>query len=423
MERLRSHSPALALAILTAISTIGFVDRIVVNALVEPIKAEFGLSDAQIGLLGLAYSVLNILIGIFVARLAERKRRMSLIALGTMLWSFAAVACGYVQTWGQLLAGRVGVGVGEAVGLASNQSVVSDYFRPERRATAMSVLLLAPPLGAFIGLAGGGLIAQAWGWRMAFVVTALPGFLLAVLAYLFVAEPERGQHDPHASKDVPPIGAVFRRFVELPSARHLVAGSVLASCVGFGLNAFFAALVMRRFGLPIAEAGLYAGLIASLPASLSIVGGGALADRLAARIPASYALVPAVCLAVAAPLFAFAITRDELALLLTLVGLSTLLQFSYLGMTFGTLQNMMHPRMRATANAFLGIIFGFAGGLGPLLVGTLSDRFAAGGTAPGVALAWAMACAAIIYWWASTHYFLAARNVGADMARVREGRI
>ena len=423
MERLRSHSPALALAILTAISTIGFVDRIVVNALVEPIKAEFELSDAQIGLLGFAYSVLNILIGIFIARLAERKRRMSLIALGTLLWSFAAAACGYVQTWTQLLLGRVGVGVGEAVGLASNQSVIADYFRPERRATAMSVLLLAPPLGAFIGLAGGGLIAQAWGWRMAFVVTALPGFLLAVLAYLFVAEPERGQYDPHASKDVPPIGAVLRRFAELPSARHLVAGSVLASFVGFGLNAFFAALVMRRFGLPIAEAGLYAGLIASLPASISIVGGGALADRLAARIPSSYALVPAISLAVAAPLFAFAITRSELVPLLMLVGLSTLLQFTYLGMTFGTLQNMMHPRMRATANAFLGIVFGFAGGFGPLMVGAISDRFAADGIAPGMALAWAMACAAIIYWWSSAHYFLAARSVGADLARVREGRI
>lgn len=423
MERLRSHSPALALAILTAISTIGFVDRIVVNALVEPIREEFGLSDAQIGLLGLAYSVLNVILGIFVARIAERKRRMSLIALGTLLWSIAAAACGLVRTWPQLLLGRVGVGIGEAVGLASNQSVLSDYFRPERRATAMSVLLLAPPLGAFIGLAGGGLIAQAWGWRMAFVVTALPGFVLAALAYLFVAEPERGQHDPFASKDVPPIRAVFRRFAELPSARHLVAGSVLASLVGFGLNAFFAALIMRRFGLPIGEAGLYAGLIASLPASLSIVGGGILADRLAGRVPASYALVPAVCLLLAAPLFALAITRDELVPLLALVGLSTLLQFSYLGMTFGTLQNMMHPRMRATANAFIGIVFGFAGGLGPLLVGTLSDRFSASGIAPGVALAWAMACAAIIYWWSSAHYFLAARSVGADLARVREGRI
>lgn len=348
---------------------------------------------------------------------------MSLIALGTMLWSFAAIACGYVQSWTQLLLGRVGVGVGEAVGLASNQSVVADYFRPERRATAMSVLLLAPPLGAFIGLAGGALVAQTWGWRMAFVVTALPGLLLSILAYLFVAEPERGGHDIVRDPAVPPIKAVLRRFAELPSVRHLVSGAALAVFVGFGFNAFFAALVMRRFDLPIAEAGLYAGLIASLPASISIVGGGALADRLAPRFPAAHALVPGVSLIVAAPLFAFAITRDELVPLLALVALATLVQFTYLGMTIGTLQNMMHPRMRATANAFIGIIFGFAGGFGPLLVGALSDGFAAAGTAPGVALAWAMAAVGMIYWWSAAHFFLAARNVGADLAVVREGRI
>ena len=174
---IRRDSPWLALTILTGIATVGFIDRIVVNVLVEPLKAEFGLTDTQIGLLtGLAFAVLNVGLGIFIARLAERRRRLTLIVAGTLAWSVATALCGMVTNWVHLLFARIGVGVGEAVGLPSNQSVVADYFPPHRRATAMSILLLAPPIGAFLGAAGGALVAQAYGWRMAFFAAAVPTF-------------------------------------------------------------------------------------------------------------------------------------------------------------------------------------------------------------------------------------------------------
>ena len=156
MSRLRRHSPALALTLLTLIGLIGFVDRIVVNALVEPLKAEFGLSDAQIGLLGYAYSALNIVLGVVIARHAERRRRLTFTTVGTLLWSIAATACGFVHGWYQLLAARIAVGVGEAVGLPANQSLVADFFPPERRATAMSVLLLAFLMVVTLGYLGTG---------------------------------------------------------------------------------------------------------------------------------------------------------------------------------------------------------------------------------------------------------------------------
>ena len=126
MPRFRRPSPALALGILTAIGTIGFVDRIVVNALVEPLKDEFGLSDSQIGTLNFAYSALNIVLGVAVARLAESRRRLTFTAIGTLMWSIAAAGCGLVQSWYQLLAARIAVGVGEAVGLPANPSLVAD---------------------------------------------------------------------------------------------------------------------------------------------------------------------------------------------------------------------------------------------------------------------------------------------------------
>ncbi|MGN3974383.1 spinster family MFS transporter [Tsuneonella sp. SYSU-LHT278] len=423
MKRWRRSSPRFALFLITLVGLIGFVDRIVVNALVEPLKAEFGLSDQQIGLLGFAYSALNIALGVVIARYAESRRRLTFTAVGTLMWSIAATACGFVQGWYQLLAARIAVGVGEAVGLPANQSLVADYFPPNRRATAMSVLLLAAPLGAFVGLAGGGFIAQIWGWRWAFIVTGVPGILIAGVIWLFLKEPVRGGHDAATDGSVPPIGAVVRRFIELPSARHLVIGSALGSMIGLGLIAFLSALLTRRFGLPVGEAGLTTALISSIPAAISTIAGGIIADRLAPRFPASYALVPAVSLLVAAPLYLIAFTRGDLAPFVVFTMLAAVLQFSFLGVTVGTLQNMMHPRMRATANAFTNIFGGLIGGMGPVVIGTLSDRLAAAGLPSHLALGHAMAGAALLSLWAAAHYFLAARTVAADMARVREGRI
>ncbi|HEY6817079.1 MAG TPA: MFS transporter [Croceibacterium sp.] len=418
---MRRDSPWLALVLLTAISTVGFIDRIVMNVLAVPIQAEFELSDTQVGLLtGLAFAVLNVALGIVVARYAERGHRLSLIAVGTLLWSLATAACGMVTSWLQLLLARIGVGVGEAVGLPATQSVISDYFPPERRATALGVFLLAPPIGAFLGSAGGSWIGQEYGWREAFFIATVPGLVLAVLAWLLIAEPPRGRHDGGADDKVPSLGAVFRRLVGLPSARHLLAGSTLASMVGFGLNSFMAFLLIRKFGFSLFQAGLFAGLLASLPGAISVVAGGRLADRFGAARPAAYALIPGLCLLVAAPVYMFAITRDEVIPLLVLVFVAALFQYTYLGVTFGVFQNLLHQRMRATGSALLNTVYGLIGqGLGPLLVGWLSDRFAREHGA-GDGLAYAMAIMAAIYLWAAMHYLLAGQHLGADLAKTRE---
>jgi predicted MFS family arabinose efflux permease len=418
---MRRDSPWLALVLLTAISTVGFIDRIVMNVLAVPIQAEFRLSDTQVGLLtGLAFAVLNVALGIVVARYAERGNRLSLIAVGTFLWSLATAACGLATTWINLLLARIGVGVGEAVGLPATQSVISDYFPPERRATALGVFLLAPPIGAFLGSAGGSWIGQEYGWREAFFIATIPGLLLALAAWALIAEPPRGRYDAGAGDDVPSLGAVFRRLVGLGSARQLLAGSTLASMVGFGLNSFMAFLLVRKFDFTLAEAGLFAGLLASLPGAISVVAGGRLADRFGAGNPAAYAMIPGVCLLVAAPVYMFAITQDDVRLLLLLVFVAALFQYTYLGVTFGVFQNLLHPRMRATGSALLNTVYGLIGqGLGPLLVGWMSDRLAPeyGG---GNGLAYAMAITAAIYLWAGTHYLLAGRHLGRDLAAMRQ---
>lgn len=416
---LRSASPWLALAILTGISTIGFIDRIVVNVLVEPVKAEFGLSDSQVSLMGLAFTALNIGVSLIIARLAERVRRMSLISVGALLWSGATALCGWASGWTNLLIARIAVGVGEGVGLPALQSVLADYYPAHRRGLALSVLMLAPAIGALIGFMGGAWIAQEYGWRHTFLVAAVPGLVLALLAFVLVTEPKRGQHDVVADAAVPPVSQVLRRLFVLPSARHLVIGSALAAAFGFGLNMFFTSLMMREFGVGLAEAGFYSGVIASAPSVVSVLLQGWLADRLGMRNKAAYALIPAVCLLLGGPLYAFAIMRETLPALLAMISVATFLNFGYLGVTFAALQNLMHPRARATCSAVLNSIYGISGAVGPLLVGFLSDHFArTSGESRGLVLA--MAVTGALYAWAALHYLLAARSYGADLDGTQE---
>lgn len=417
---LRRASPGLALAVLTAIGVIGFADRIIMNVLVEPIKAEFGLSDFQIGLVnGLAFAVLNVVLGLFVARLAERMRRLTLVAIGTFFWSLATGATGLATSFTQLLLARIGVGVGEAVGLPSISSLISDYFPPHKRASAISVTQLSPPLGAFIGAAGGALIAHHYGWQMALFMAAIPGLFLAVIVHVWVEEPKRGQHDAISHLDeVPPLRSVIARYLSWPTMRHMLLGSAIASMVGLGLNAFMASYVMRRFGFSLVEAGLMSGFVAALPASLSIVGAGIVVDRWAKTNRRSHALVPAITLGLAAPLFLLAITRADAVSAVVLIGIAALVQYCYLGPTFATFHNMLHPRMRATGSAFTNIIYTLvAGGLGPVLIGGMSDRFASQFGSAGEGLAVAMGGASLLYILAAYHYWRASQHIEADLAR------
>lgn len=404
---------------LTAISTCGFIDRILMNVLVQPIKAEFGLSDTEIGLLaGLAFALLNVLLGIWVARIAERRRRLTLVGIGTLLWSLATAACGAASSFATLALARVGVGVGEAFGLPSTQSVISDCFPKEKRTTAISVLLLAPPIGAFLGSAGGGLIAEAWGWRTAFVIASIPGYVLALLVLLTVAEPPRGRHDDlgAAGDAIPPLAAVVKRMWQRHSFRHLLAGSAIASMAGFGVNAFLAAFLARRFGWSVGEAAVAAGALTSLPATAGVFGAGWLADRMARRNARAYGLVAGWSLVIAAPIYIAAVTRETPGPAIALLALAALFQYCYLGPSQGVFQNQMHPRMRASSTAIVQVLYSIVGaGLGPLLVGMLSDHFGvANGGAGG--LTTALALTALLYLWAAGHFFRGTRRIREELA-------
>jgi predicted MFS family arabinose efflux permease len=395
----------------TLVATFGFVDRIIIQVLVQPIKTELKVSDAQMGLLGgLAFAVLYVLLSIPIARLAERRNRLAIVSVSTTLWSLATVLSGFAANFTQLLLARVGVGIGEAGNTPATYSILSDTFPRERRASAASIYSLAAPCGAFMGGALGGYVALHWGWRAAFQVVGLPGVLLALLMWVTLREPPRGRHDPGVDMaNTPPFSAVLRRFAQRASLIHVVLGATLAAVGGYGINYFVAAYLTRHFGLDYAQAGLRQGLISSVPAALSIMAGGFLSDWAGRRGAFWYALIPGLGAFFCVPFIMVAFRASTADRATELLAAAAVFQYAYIPASAAITQNMMEPRMRATAMAITGLVYTLVGqGLGPWLVGSLSDN---------VGLQSALALWPLIYLWSGAHLVLGARTLGRDFAR------
>ncbi len=426
---------AWVLFIFLLISMFGFVDRQVIGALGQPIKAALHLTDAQFGVLGgLAFALLNSLLSIPIARLAERRRRLTIIGIGVFLWSIATCLCGLTATFLQLLLARVAVGVGEAASTPATASVLADYFPPNRRTSAAAVFVLAIPLGALIGAAGGGYIAQYTDWRTAFVIAGLPGLVLTLLLAVTVREPIRGHYDAAGLGEAaaPPMTAVLRRMFERPAFLHVMIGSTLASMGGFGINIFLAQYFFRRFGLSLGEAGLLSGLISALPGVVSMLGGGLLADRLGKKDARFYAWTPGLGALLATPFYILSFLQGGWVAATVLLMITGLFQYAYLPVSIGVSANLMEPRMRASAAAVVAIMTNLVGaGVAPIVVGKLSDLFTthanaacagAAAAAPscmaasGEGLRLASMTFALVYLWSALHFVLAARTIRRDMA-------
>ena len=454
-----------AMALLLAIYTSNFVDRQVLSVLQQPIKEELKLTDGQLGLLqGFAFAIFYSILGIPIARLAERRSRKTIIAVSVLVWSGMTALCGMAGSFGALFLFRVGVGVGEAGASPPAHSMIADYYPPQKRATALSIYSLGIPLGSLLGAVLGGLVAQRYGWRPAFFVVGAPGVLLAILSQFTLREPPRGHSEAPASQTgdpagdalqdaasaAPSFGAVVRRLGSKPAFLHIAAGAALASFAGYGINAFAAPYYIRTFGLTLAQVGVVFGIVAGLGAGVGVLAGGLISDRAGRGDRRWYAWAPAIGTAVGAPLYMVAFLLPSWQASVAVLFVTGAFVYTYLGPSFGVMHNMVSPRMRATATALLFLIINLIGlGLGPTVVGLLSDAFAAhafhaydpvghaafkalcpGGraaarAAPALGLAcrhasatgvrWAIVAGAAVYLWAAAHYALAARTLRRDL--------
>ena len=190
---------AYALGVLVVVYTFNFVDRSLVGVTLEPLKQAFGVDDAALGLLGgPAFAILYTLLGVPIARFAERHNRITIITIGAAVWSVMTAACGFAGTFTQLVAARIGVGIGEAACVPPSHSVIGDYFPSQRRASAIAIFALGIPIGTMIAAFGGGWLVSHYGWRGAFWALGAPGLIAAIILRLTVREPPRAGAAPEA---------------------------------------------------------------------------------------------------------------------------------------------------------------------------------------------------------------------------------
>ena len=361
--------------VLGTIYMFNFIDRTIISVLGEPIKRDLGLNDLQLGLMGgLAFSIFYAGLGIPLARLAERRSRVGIIASVTAIWSTMTMLCGAVANFPQMLLARMGVGVGEAGFTPALVSMISDRFEPHRRATAFSAIALGVALGGAMAALVGGMLAESIGWRWTFVAVGAPGLLLALILKLTVPEPVRKAENASLT---PPFMAVLRHVGRSRGFVWLTVGSGLAALVGFGIQLFFIPLLIRKFGFDLSDAVLLFVISISLSTGLGGITGGMIVDRLSRSDLRWYGWAPAIAMLLSSVFYLAAVFQDDWRWMTGLLFLSMLNLYAFLPSIMTVTQRLVTPRMRASAAAlhsFGQIVFGL--GLGSVLLGWMSDRLA-----------------------------------------------
>lgn len=409
---------AVALGTLTLLYFFNFVDRQIIAILVEPIKADLGLADWQLGVVsGVAFAALYATLGIPVARLADRSHRVHIISVAVALWSAMTAACGLAQNFVHLVLARIGVGVGEAGLTPPAHSLIADMYPEERRATALAVYQLGVPTGALFGLLAGGLIADAWGWRVAFFAVGLPGVLLALLAKWAIPEPRAGVGGRAVPAEVqPPFFESLALLWRVRAFRHVAAGFALVSFVTFGYNAWLPALLGRMHGLSTADIALWLGPVGFVSGVAGTFLGGLACDRLGQRDPRWYAWLLVIGFAISIPFLGMVFFAPSATLAIAAYVVPNFLIGMNMGPTFAMAQFLAPEGLRAMVSSILLFFANMIGlGLGPLTIGALSDAFApAAGTG---SLRFGLLVVLPALAWCALHYLLAGRTLLAEMRR------
>ena len=396
-----------------------FVDRQVMTILIEPIKNEFGATDTQMGFLsGFAFAVFYAALGVPVARLADKWSRRNVLAISMTVWSAITAMCGLAANFWQMALLRIGVGVGEAGGTPPSQSLLSDYFPREKRSLALGIYSAAPHVGMLVGLFGGAMIAEAYGWRTVFIVFGLPGILLAPLLYFTVKEPARPVQEAAVEGDS--LWATVKSLYNMPAFTYISLAIGVTAVSAFGLGAWSPSFLIRVHGISIVDTGLYLGLVGAICGGVGAVLGGYICDRMAAKNPVWQLRLPAIGILLSLPFLAGFILWPEQDTVL-LMGknvpvavffmiFSTVLAGFWVGPTYAAAQNLVPPNCRAQASALLLLAFNLLGmGFGPFLVGMLSDSLvdSYGEQSIRYALFWSLitvVAGAFLFWRGSHHY-------------------
>jgi len=369
-DRKRNASVVLALLLLAYI--FNFLDRQILGILAKPIKADLHLSDTEFGAIGgLAFALLYSVLGIPLAYLADRTSRSSVIAAALAVWSGFTALCGTATGYAQLFLFRLGVGVGEAGGVAPSYALIADYFEPRRRARALAIFSLGVPIGLAAGTMIGAYIAANVNWRAAFVVMGIAGIILAPILRYFVRDLPR----PEArTATAAPLGQVFPMLARKPVFWLMAFAASCSSLCGYGLALWTPSVLIRSFGLDLIPTANFLASLVFIGGCTGVFAGGWFADRLGKMDRGWYAKLPAIAWLITAPTFAAGLLAPNLWLAWPLLLIPNALNILWLGPVTTAVQHLVPQRMRATASACFLLINNLVGlGVGPLLIGRASD--------------------------------------------------
>jgi predicted MFS family arabinose efflux permease len=380
------RSAWIALAILCLVYALNFLDRQLLSILAKPIQDDLGVTDGQLGRIsGFYFALFYCLISIPVGWLADRTNRVHVLSLACALWSAATMACGFTSSYPQLVLARMSVGVGEAGGVPPSYAIISDYFSPGTRGTALGLFNLGPPIGQALGVAFGASIAAAYNWRDAFIALGALGIIAALIVFLFVREPVRGRLDAPPANQIRAVWlparfwATCRMFFSRPVLLLVALASGATQFVTYAVLNFTTLFLMREKGMTLSEIAVYYALLVGVAISAGIYTSGRLIDRLVPHSKRAYAYIPAAALMLAIPFFVGFAWAPGWRLALLFLALPTFLNYFYLSSAVALVQEAVLPHQRVLSGALLLLVMNLIGlGLGPTYLGAVSDFFHAG---------------------------------------------
>ena len=365
------------LLILTGVYTFNFIDRQLLVILSESIKNELNLTDTHLGMLtGLVFAIFYTTLGIPIARWADKSNRKNIVAASLAIWSFMTAVSGMVTSVWQLALARLGVGIGEAGGSPPSHSIISDYFPPERRGTALSIYSMGIYIGILVGYTTGGWLDQNYGWRIAFYAIGIPGVILAIILYLTVKEPPKGHSDPEAlkTKEESSFTEVVSLLLSKKSFVFLALACGFHTFSNYGVGNFFAPFLARVHEMPIAEIGKWMGLASGIGGMIGTFGGGYLADRLVKKDVRWYFWIAILAGLISVPPSLIAYFSPNTQIVIVMYFLTSMLTAFYLAPCIAATHNLVDAKKRALASAIFFLVLNLIGlGLGPITIGYLSD--------------------------------------------------
>ena len=408
MDKLRDNN-RLLLVLLTTAFALNHLDRHILNITLNDIGVEFQLTDLQLGTLsGLAFAVIYVVLGFPVAKLSRAGRRKPILVSAIGLWSLMTMAIGVTGNYVQIFLARFGVGVGEAGCVPPSHAMIADAYPPQKRASALAVFSAGTNIGIFLAFLGGGIVAHKFGWRAAFLAAGLPGILLALIMVFKLHEPAAPPEVKHEGEHS--FKALLGTLLSETSTRHVIFGATLTALVGFGAIAWIAAFLSRIHGMQLAQVGLYLAIVIGVLGALGTWLGGVASDYLGKERPDWRLKFVGVTILVAKPLSIVFYLSDGLVLALVVFAVPAAVGSMFTGPSFAHIYSKLPSAQRPMATAVMMFLFNLIGlGLGPVMVGFISDMLAAHHGENS--LRYALVVLQLSGLWAAVHFWLAGNAV------------